>query len=292
MKNEHGQVILILILVMTVALAIGISVIQRSLSDISTATRVEQSSRAFSAAEAGIEKVLSGGGLTVSFEDNSSNATVTQNLQPAVNTGFGFQDPLECPPGKSGLAKEEVAQVWLADPNSAANPPAEYYKGTNLSVFWGDSSASSDDKAALELTLIYHDGTEYKSRKWFLDQQAAVRNPANNFSKVNCTPVTFASSGIKYQCKYVIGGSGDPDGFLPTGLMLLRARLLYNKTSQPFAVRAETNCQDCSIPPQAQELVSEGFSGQSKRTIQVCQISKVVPFYFDYAVFSAGDINK
>ena len=44
-----ATIILILVLVMTVALAIGISVIQRSLSDISTATKVEQSSRAFSA---------------------------------------------------------------------------------------------------------------------------------------------------------------------------------------------------------------------------------------------------
>ena len=58
MNNERGQIILVLVLVITVALAIGISVVQRSLSDISTSTKVEESSRAFSAAEAGIERAL------------------------------------------------------------------------------------------------------------------------------------------------------------------------------------------------------------------------------------------
>lgn len=281
-KNEKGQVILILILVMTVALAIGISVIQRSLSDISTATRVEQSSRAFSAAEAGIEQVLSNGNLTVSFPDNSSNATVTSDLMPAVNAGRGSQDPLECPPGNSRLTKEEVFQVWLADPDSITNPPAESYTGSRLNVFWGDPDAGVDDKAALELTLVYYEGSEYKQKKWFLDQQGVTRSPENNFTPVACSPVAFGSGG-RYQCNYTITG-------LPTGLMLLRARLLYNKTSQPFAVQAPD--AGSSIPSQAKVLKSEGFSGQSKRTIQVCQIAKVVPFYFDYAVFAAGDINK
>src|SRR3989339_1641784 len=76
-RRQAGQVILILILVMAVALAIGISVIQRSLSDISTSSKVEQSSRAFSAAEAGIEKALRGDATAVSFPENNSSATVT-----------------------------------------------------------------------------------------------------------------------------------------------------------------------------------------------------------------------
>ena len=56
--NKKGQILLALILVMTVALAIGLSVIQKSLVDVSTSTKVEQSSMAFSAAEAGIERSL------------------------------------------------------------------------------------------------------------------------------------------------------------------------------------------------------------------------------------------
>ncbi len=47
MNNQKGQLILILILVMTVALSIGLSIVQKSLVDVSTSSKVEQSSRAF-----------------------------------------------------------------------------------------------------------------------------------------------------------------------------------------------------------------------------------------------------
>lgn len=282
--RQAGQVVLILILVMTVALAIGLSVIQRSLFDVSTSTKVEESSRAFSAAEAGIEKVLSGGSPVINFSDNSSSAVVTtNNLIPAIPSGFNRQEPLECPPGDSRLAKEDVAQVWLADPQSPGNPPAEYYKPPSgeLDVYWGSTSAT--DKAALELTVIYYDG-QYKPRKWYLDNDSAGRTPTNNFEPVTCTGNYSPLTG--YQCMKTITS-------LPTGLMLLRARLLYNTTSQPFAVQAVGTCgKDCSIPPQAKVLVSKGTSGQIQRTVQVCQLQKVVPSYFDYAIFSESDINK
>src|SRR3989338_1010156 len=146
MRNERGQVVLILVLVMTVALAIGISVIQRSLSDVSTSSKVEQSSRAFSAAEAGIENKLSGGTGSINFTENSSTAEVTGgDLVPVVPAVGTRQVPLEYPP----LAKEEVAHVWLANPDTAA----EFYKPltNDLDIYWGDPKASSD-KAALELT--------------------------------------------------------------------------------------------------------------------------------------------
>jgi len=164
-KEEKGQIILILVLVMTVALAIGISVIQRSLSDISTATKVEQSSRAFSAAEAGIEKALRGDATAVSFPENNSSATVTgTDLIPAVPADGTRQDPLEYP----NLAKEEIAHVWLADPDSATNPPAAFYKQPSLDIYWGNSNF---DQAALELTLVYYNGSQYTTQntKWYLD---------------------------------------------------------------------------------------------------------------------------
>ena len=72
--KEKGQIILILLLVMTVALGVGLTIVQRSLTDISTSTKVEQSSRAFSAAEAGIEKALQGDISSVNFPDAGSSA--------------------------------------------------------------------------------------------------------------------------------------------------------------------------------------------------------------------------
>ncbi|MBU0999844.1 pilus assembly PilX N-terminal domain-containing protein [Patescibacteria group bacterium] len=284
MRNEIGQVILVLVLVMTVALAIGISVIQRSISDISTASKAEQSSRAFSAAEAGIEEALNYPthvNTSVNFTENNSMAEVTGGgLIPCIPGSSGCaqeedsrQVALEYPP----LAKEEVAHVWFADPDSSTNPPAEAYKGNSLDVYWGNSGT---DMAALELTLVYHDGSKYTSRKWYLDNDAAGRN---NFEQVNCTS-SYSLAG--YRCKKTIDTS-------PSGLMLLRARLLYNTSSQPFAVQAVGFCNtDCSLPPQARSIVSTGTAGTTQRKVELFQINKVVPPYFDYAIFSVGEINK
>lgn len=320
MRSQKGQVILILILVMTVALAIGLSVIQRSLSDISTSSKVEQSSRAFSAAEAGIEKALSeprnNNLITVSFPDNNSSAEVNKNEAiPAIPASFETprrQDPIKCSLGGSEFAKEDIAQIWLADPklNLPTCSATDYcYKQTSLDVYWGDSS-DNNDKAALEVTIVYYgtdptdlvDGStpKYRSRKWYLDHLSATRATNNGFEKVLC------NGGIpelpEYQCQYTLGSSSDPGGSLPSSpstLILLRARLLYSSKSQPFAVRAAAgsvcrendNTSGC-IPTQAKILVSTGTSGQTQRKIQVCQFENVVPPYFDYAIFSAGDINK
>lgn len=282
MKNQQGQVILMLILVMTVALAIGLSVIQRSLSDISTSGKVEQSSRAFSAAEAGIEKALRNDFTGASFTDASATVTGSGEI-PTVPSVGTRQDPLEYPP----LAKEEVAQVWLADYTSLTNPPPTVYINTSLDVYWGNSDT---DKAALEVTLVYYDGTKYANRKWYLDNAAASRSSANNFDQVTCTG-SYSLAG--YKCKKTLGDTtGINNGVLPTGLILLRARLLYNSTSQPFAVQAVGTCSNCSLPPQARIIESIGIAGETQRKIQLFQLYKVVPPYFDYGIFSVGEINK
>lgn len=297
MLKQKGQIILLLILVMTVALAIGLSIVQKSLVDVSTASKVEQSSRAFSAAEAGIEKALKGDtNIHQSFAGNSSN------IKEVVDTGLippypptdppTRQDPLAIPP----LAKEDVVQIWLADFNSTANPPDSVYIQNTLDVYWGNSST---DKAAIELTLVYYDSTAkiYTAKKWYLDNANASRSPANGFKTVTCGG-NYTLPG--YQCYVRIGDQIlDPYyntsgyGALPSGLMLIRARLLYNTTSQPLAVHAVGVCgKPCSLPPQARIIVSTGVSGETQRRVKIFQSSKVVPPFFDYAIFSAGDISK
>lgn len=286
MANQKGQVVLILVLVMTVALAIGISVVQRSLSDISTATKVEQSSRAFSAAEAGIEKAIQevtqaqpnySPVPSFNLDNNATVGGVDKNRVPATGQALEY----------SSLSKEELAQVWLANPNDLSSP----YGGSTLDIYWGNTT---DDRAALELTLIYYgtdstdlvDGStsKYRNRKWFLDQ--ITRTPANNFDRsANCNGNhSTGSSSTTYQCYKQL--SGLPAS--PSRLMLIRARLLYNTTSQPFAVKPTSG----SLPQQATVFTSTGTSGGTQRKVRVFRLDKVVPPYFDYAIFSAGEINK
>ncbi len=301
--KQQGQIILILILVMTVALGIGLSVIQKSLVDISTASKVEQSSRAFSAAEAGVEKVLANKGLDKSGQTFTGNSSSFQPVSdsksiPGQQSGNSPQIPVVYPP----LAKEDVVQIWLADPATAlpgsCATGATCYKQSSLDVYWGNSSS---DKAALELTLVYYgtdlsdpvdpSTTKYRSRKWYLDQNI-TRTPDNGFEKLSCFGGIAELLNLgnnqtqQFQCKKTITA-------LPSGLMLLRARLLYNTGSQPLAVQAVGTCgSDCSLPSQAREIISTGTSGNTQRTVRLFQMNQVVPPFFDYAIFSAGEINK
>lgn len=278
-----GQVILILLLIITVALGIGLSIIQRSLSDISTATRVDQSTRAFSAAEAGVERALRGGGAgNITFGETSSKAEVLDSgLIPATAPLGGVQNILDF---LQPLSKEDIAHVWLADFTANSMPLPAFYKPTppRIDIYWGNSTT---DRAAIEVTIIYYDGVSYKSAKQFFDHRASGRTASNNFTPSDCLGYG------NYQCKETITLPGQGSDIQT----LLRARLLYNTNSQPFAVQPplDATCgRDCSLPPQARIVTSVGSSGETERKVQVFRLDKVVPFYFDYAIFSTTEITK
>lgn len=311
--RQKGQTILILLLVMSVALAIGLSIVQKSLVDVSTSSKVDQSSRAFSAAEAGLEKALASSAPVATSLPNNSQITEIKDSGaiPCIPGSSGcvqgvgtVQAALEAAPPAAPLSKDEVAQVWLSDPTSnlSTNPPSctggtynVCYTQTTLDVYWGNSQT---DKAALFLTLAYWDGTAFQSRKWYLDNDpTGTRN--NGFDKSPTCSGNYSLTG--YQCKKTLGdntttSTASPNGPLPSSpsfLMLLRARLLYNINSQPFAVQATGNCgANCSLPPQARIITSTGASGETQRRVQLFQSTKVIPPFFDYAIFSAGDISK
>ena len=285
--NEKGQIILILLLVMTVALGIGLSVITRTLTDVSTSTKVEQSSRAFSAAEAGIEQALKQNYSPVNFP-NQSQATIN----PPVDLPLAGQG-LEYPP----VSKEETAHFWLADPDAnlppcTPSPTIICYNQTSLDVYWGTPSS---DKAAIEITLISWNGSVFLQNKFFYDSdtmrisQNGFNNPADaNVASLQCSNTlpqitTSMGSGRNFYCTVRLSALPVP------GLMILRTRLLYTNVSQPVAVIPTGGA---SLPPQAKIYTSIGSSGSTQRTIQLFSLEKVVPFYMDYAIFSTGPINK
>lgn len=288
--KKNGQVLLIIILVVTVALAIGLSIIQRSLIDVSTSTKVEQSARAFSAAEAAIEKAIRGDLTGVNFTETGATATISGGnpipVAPAVNSR---QLPLEYPP----LGKEEIAHVWLADPNSLT----PFYTQSSIDVLWG--SIDSTEKPAIEIKIITESAGVYSVKNYFLDNDS-TRVGANGFTNAstgsgvpNCATATAVETALgtarNFLCRSTLTGwSGNP--------MVLRARFLYSSSSQAFAVQAVGNYGSCSggciLPTQARLFTSTGTAGDTQRRVQVFRLDKVVPFYFDYAIFSAGDIDK
>lgn len=288
--SQHGQMILVLILVLVVVLGIGLSVVQKSLVDVSTSTKVEESSRAFSAAEAGIEKALQGSAILSPFDlgNEAKIKSVVKSDIPKQPEAGGTQVALEYPP----LAKEEVAQVWLADLYSPGNPPDPFYTQNSLDVYWGQQNITDDaEKPAIEIKVIEYSGNAYTTRPFYLDSHSQ-RARTTKFSDVstkcsNQAPITTTyGDNRSFYCKWPLEG-------LNSRLILLRARILYSSKSQPFAVAAVGTCgKDCSIPIQAKILTSIGTSGETQRKVSVFRLDKVVPYYFDYAIFSSGDLSK
>lgn len=261
-----GQVVLIIILIMATALGVGLAVVQRSLTDISSSTKVEESSRAFSAAEAGIERALrtgnSEGGILVG--EASVNVNVQSNLPAGTNA-------LEYPP----IGKEEMAQVWL-DPG---------YTNPDFNVYFG--TPDTNDKPALEVTIITLSGGTYNATKKFFDSDS-TRTTNNGFTDVSssCTSNQMVRTNAnttdsKFYCMVNVSYSGTP--------VLARMRLLYSNTSQPLALEPTNGA---SLPAQAGIFTSTGTAGQTQRKVQLFKLDKVVPFYFDYALFSIGSIEK
>lgn len=289
---QKGQILLILLLVMTVGLAIGLSVIQRSLTDVSTSSKLEQSTRALSAAEAGIERALEPNqpsSFQIPLTENNSNASVSNSgLLPAPNS------PLEYPP----LSKEEVAQFWLADPNPAQNLP-KYYSQDTLDIYWGTPGLSDSDKAALELSVIYKDNSANYGKKQYFFDPVTARRSNNNFADPslsgNCNGSNnFTGSNTTYACRVTISGLSSLVG-ASGELIMARARFLYTNVTQPLALSPTGGVcgnNSCSLPPQASVYTSTGSAGDAQRRVQLFRMDQVIPPYLDYAIFSAGDIVK
>jgi hypothetical protein len=281
MKKDSGQVILVLILVMTVALAIGLSVVQRSLSDITTATKQEQSQRAFSAAEAGIERALGGGSNSVGSDETgnqSSSALVKTGNYPLPNQALEFPS----------VNKEEMAQFWLADPKTLT----PYYIGNSFDVYFGLTSTGDDPAIEVSTVTKETDGS-YKIRKDYFDSNSN-RTTQNNFSSLafcNSSSINTSSSSDttspdrSFRCKATISGFDTAN----STLILTRVRVLYSNASQPLAVKPAASS---SLPPQVQILTSKGTSGETERQVQLFKQDSTVPFLFDYAIFSTAEIKK
>lgn len=142
MNKNSGQITLVALLVMVVLLTVGLAVVSRSVTDIRISKEAEESARAFSAAEAGIEDLLKEdlvglpyvgdiyqgstqvGGLTVGYSVERTNSFQTK------------------------IAQNDVAEVKL-----------DGFTGTGVEVDWRNSG--------LELSLIYQSGG-YKIARWAL----------------------------------------------------------------------------------------------------------------------------
>jgi hypothetical protein len=271
-KSELGQALLIIVLVMAVGLTIGLAIISRSITDIKISQQEEESARAFSAAEAGLEQaLLSGEGGD--FSGEGFTASVIKTAQGGGTT-FDF--------GSGKFEKGEIQTVWLIEHTDEGDLGGSSFPANEtITVCWGDDS---DDKTAVEVTLLYQDGGEFKIARGAYD---ADTGRGNNFDEADHIGGDNCGLGLAFAEDIDLGA----DLSIPLGATLyaLRAKILYNDNAEPLAVSSSSD-----FPSQGDcfESVATITEPDITRRLQQCQFYKAPPGIFDYVLFSKTNLTK
>ncbi|GEM_PF-1480764 len=295
--DQKGQVIIILLLVMLVSLSVGLALTQRSVNDVTTSTQVEQATRAFSAAEAGIQKALSSPlplGYILPLDNNSSATVDSSGLLPYSGTNAGIEYPK--------IGRETTAQFWFVDPSVVGAPVAFYNPGSaSFDLYYGN--ALTTDLPAVDVTVVIQSGSNFYTYSQYYDSHTTRADPpsGNGFTETSCTNPTMATGILgnsrQFYCRQTVGpildlgtvAPSDSCGTATCKLILARIRFLYIKENHSLAIAPVVGSQ---FPPQVQIYNATGTAGQSQKQVQAFKVKDVVLPWFDFALFSTNEIIK
>lgn len=238
---QKGQALLIVVMVMVIALTVGLSILVRTTSSVHTSNEDENSQRAFSAAEAGVEQSLVSGSavpLTTLAGSTSYQTAIATVGGPAFNLSNG-----------TIVLKDDPVDIWLSTYPTYAGP----WNG-NLTINWGSASdvcnpsEAVNTQAAIELILIYGTKVNPSVKKYALDP-CASRRSVNNFQSP--TVPGDSINGKTYAYKKVLP--------IASGL-IMRIVPLY----APTVIGAEG---DVGLPSQGSLVTATGVSDNAQRKI-------------------------
>ena len=160
--NCSGQTALIVLLLTVVVMSVGMSLSREVITDVEISRKQEESARAFSAAEAGVDEVFyqwqSSGSIPTGIDINNGTAAMETTELGANQTGFTFPTAIE---------DGDFAVVWLtshSDTGAIEENAGFFDSGDQLNVCWGG-------QAAVELILFYNVGGDYRTERWAYDPQ-------------------------------------------------------------------------------------------------------------------------
>ena len=289
-KNNQGQALLVILLIMAVALTVGLSITSRSITDIKISEISEESARAFSAAEAGVEEALLAGeaGALAGEFTTQTDAKVTYET---TTSDFGAGNEFVFP---SGINRDQVQTLWFAENDASLT---KSYDVNSFKVYWGKPGDTGDNAAALEVTVYYQDAGGYKASKYALDSNAVSRG--NNFCPLSTPDPNCDSSEVD---TFVTGGTAPMGGqtfqystrikfkfYVPgvTKLIFARMRILY-RDNQPLGAQGIGD----TFPSQGLAITSTGYSGATSRKVQVVKYHPAPPPFFDMVLYSKTNLSK
>jgi hypothetical protein len=255
-NNQPGQVLLIIVLLITVVITVGLSIATRSLVNVRLASQEDQSQRAFSAAEAGLEQSLLSNAVIPNgaFTNSSSYKTSVTTVQ---GTDFLLNN------GKLAL-KDEGTDLWLS---TYSSDPAQSYTNQwtgTVTIFWGspqdtcNTSETVNTMAALEVVLLTGSKANPTATHYAFDP-CAPRRSANNFSPANAGG-TAGSTSFANSVQIALPGNG----------LIARVIPLYANTY--VGIKGSS-----VLPEQGTLITSTGVAGDVQRKVTVLKENPTLP---------------
>lgn len=295
MKRESGQALVLVLLSLAVVLTLVLFILARSVTDIAVSTSSEESVRAFSAAEAGIEQALIIGSGTTS---TVGNATFTSSVTNVASGAQNFTYPIS-------LAAGDTATLWFVNHDSTG---ATVCDGTNpcftghlVKVCWGKqgTSANTATTPAVEFSVFYEStpGTLSTARiaRISIDPNSSRATTTRFVAPDSGSCSTAGGETLQFQKTIDLATLGIPAGSygVQNGLQYAKLRMLYNSdTNHKAGFDVNLGGGNTLLPSQGIQADSTGTAGASNRRLSVFQSWPEAPIIFDFALYSSTGISK
>lgn len=268
---ERGQILLITLLVLAFAVTVGIAVISRGTTDLAITSQTEDSAKAFSAAEAGIEEAMN---TSVSSVKTLSSGAQYSVSVASVGSASGVLTLPKITP------KEYTETVWLV--NHAADGSLDetrVYQPAYVDVCW----TKQTPVPSLAVSILYKRGSTYLAARGVYDPDT-TRRTTNHLSAPTSASEGTECGGADYRARLTFASFG----ITPTSdtLLMLRVRPVYSDTT------LSVDSTD-TLPLQGKRVESTGTSGGgSTRRIVVFQQYRSPESFFDAALYSQANLVK
>jgi Tfp pilus assembly protein PilX len=263
-EQQRGQVLLIVVLVMVVALTVGLSVATRSITNLRTTTEEEQSQRAFSAAEAGLEQSLKSNSSLSPMTISESGATVGTTVNDIGSAPFLLNNGVF-------VTKDDGSDVWLSNYPDYGTPRT----GT-LHVHFGlgtdacSASPATNSEAAIEVIVIQGNSLASPQLLHYVYDPCSTRSSVNNFTD----PISDTETIGQYQFRNRASVA------ITNGRI---ARIIPLYASTPIGIRFTGG----TLPSQGSQITSTGSSGEVQRKITAFRgYPKLPTEFFQYLILA------
>lgn len=275
-NGQCGQVLLISLLVLSVATTIVLSLIGRSTTDVTISNQISESSRAFSAAEAGIEEALKTGAGSGGAQVLTAGITYTVAKADIGGAAGAYVFPKKISHGRTET-------LWLANHNANGTLiEMPTYTAAGVDVCWSQETTTP----AMIVSVMYKTaGGQYRVARGAYDPDG-TRRVRNNFSSVTASSGGCgAGTGTTYKQTITFGGFVPAINPASDTLLMLRLQPVYADAN--LAVNASV-----ALPTQGGKIESTGTSEAGiTRKIVVYQQYRSPPSFFDSVIYSQGSFG-